>query len=1393
MMINTFGKNLIKAGLTRRVLIWFLATSLVPLGLVSWISHREASNQLYKNAEASLHNLSQVQLHALNTGFETMNVDIIQESDRLANSRFLMALTSARKTAGTSASEFVGSYQWEVLKGKWASDLTIFWKEHNYSDIFLIDLQGNILFSVAGNREQGKNIFSGHLAESRLSRAAKQSLSLGKVKFSDLEFHKYKDNALSGFMVSPIIDETGEKIGLMVFQISGDYLSSLLIKKTGIHSMGTHYIIGEDLTLRSPGALGKNFPVLKRLIRTDSTLKWQSEHLAKHRHIDIRNEKIMLYQGPLGNDVLGMYTDIELNGVRWAYVSEIDAGQALEAAHTLAHTTLTLIAVMTLCIILFTLVKTRQIVGPVTAISKALSLAGKGNFQQKIEIKADHEMRELVDGFNSMMTDLKTAEESREKQTWFQEGMNQLNDQMKGDLGIEDLAGNVIGFLSRYLDAQTGVCYIVDDERIRLLGSFAFSARKGFRNEFEFGEGIVGQAALEKQMLEISDIPSDYFSIESGLGKKAPSHLCVIPMIWNDQIALILEFGTFRRFTPVQKEFISLISTAVCVAVQTALSRNQTRELLEKTQVQAEELQAREEELRDSNHLLEQQAGDLKRSQKVLQESQSELEQKNEQLRAQQEELRVANEELEEQAQDLKTSRHQVEMKNKELENAQAKLEQRAKELSVSSKYKSEFLANMSHELRTPLNSLLILARLLGENKEGNLNQKQIEYSNTIYDSGNDLLHLINEILDLSKIEAGKMEINFEKIDLDAFIRDLKRQFDPLANQKQLDFEIESETAPPYWRTDGQKLGQIIKNLLSNAFKFTAQGGVKVFIGNTDRNNAFKHRTPAENSLFISVSDNGIGIPEDRLESIFEAFQQVDGTTNRKYGGTGLGLTISRELSRLLGGELAVESHKGKGCTFTLWIPVDGTAPGAKNPGSSQADKPIEKPVFAATADQDEKTVPEDQKRSFNKNKNHPAFPAEKNTEQAEKKPAKGIQDDRNELEPGDRSILIIEDDVRFVSIMADLARTRGFKILSAEDGETGLYLADYYRPSGIILDIGLPGLDGWSVMDRLKDNSRTRHIPVHFMTASDVSHKAFSKGAVGFLTKPVSMEAMQEAFGKIENVIDRSVKRLLVVEDDKAQHTAISELLGGEDIRIEKAFTGAEAKGKIATQDFDCIVMDMGLPDMTGLELIERLQEENNALGHVPVIIYTGRELEPKERALLDKYSQRLIVKSVRSEERLLDDTTLFLHRVETELPEGQRRILKMLHDREAVFEGRNVLLVDDDMRNVFALSAILQEKRMQVTVAKNGIEALEKLEAESGIDIVLMDIMMPEMDGYEAMGKIRDQDRFRQLPIIALTAKAMKEDRIKCIRAGASDYLAKPVDSDKLLSMMRVWLYRD
>jgi len=955
-----------------------------------------------------------------------------------------------------------------------------------------------------------------------------------------------------------------------------------------------------------------------------------------------------------------------------------------------------------------------------------------------------------------MRQNLKKLSDINANNSWLQTSIVETGNILRGEKTESELAAQLLSKLAEILKFQAGAVYVLDhEETLKLTGSYAFSHRKSHQAHFKFGEGLVGQAALEKKIILFDNVPDDFIYIQSGMGEGPARQVIVQPFLFQGQIVGVLELAALTPWDDLKCTLLDQIEESIAIAFHSIRTRQEMTRLLATTQEQAEELRVQQEELREANEELEQQARALKDSEASLQ--------------AQQEELRVTNEELEEKTHILEQQKAAVAIKNQELEVAKNEIERKALEVEQASRYKSEFLANMSHELRTPLNSLLILSKSLMDNKKGNLSPDQVEAAEIIFNSGNELLALINDILDLSKIESGRMDLNLEPIEPDTLATYVKMNFNHIATQKNLEFKvITSEDIPAVITSDRQRIEQIIKNLMSNALKFTQKGSVTFSIkmagnGITYRNKNLG-RVPV---ICLAVSDTGIGIPKDKMELIFEAFKQADGSTSRQYGGTGLGLSISRELARLLGGEIHLESEHGKGSTFGLYLPVthNGEEPAAI-PLPKNTEKPAPKPEPPA---EDPLLAPE--------------MPAPPKVE--------SIPDDRLSVEKGDKYILIIEDDPSFAKVLAGQSREKNFKILASATGEEGLALARKYQPSAIILDINLPGMNGWDVLDKLKDNPSTRHIPVHMMSAYDENIEAYRKGAIGYLTKPVNPEDLETAFDRIGHYINRSMKDLLLIEDDKNLRKSIKTIIGEKNIQITDADSGSAALEALRTKTFDCMVLDLGLPDMSGFELLRKIDQDPQ-IKAPPVIVYTGRELSKEEDRELHQYTDSIIIKGVKSEERLLDETALFLHRVVSEMPPQQQEIISYLHDKDTIFREKKILVVDDDMRNVIALTRVLEEKEISVRAAENGQVAIDMLKNEPDIHLVLMDIMMPVMDGYETIRKIRENPKFRNTPIIALTAKAMKDDRTKCINAGASDYIAKPVNVDKLLSLIRVWLHK-
>ncbi len=972
-------------------------------------------------------------------------------------------------------------------------------------------------------------------------------------------------------------------------------------------------------------------------------------------------------------------------------------------------------------------------------------------------IRGEKDRDEQLKKTHKNAEDLQIVVAQNKEANWLKTGQAELSDAMGGELDLPTLSKNVITYLAKYLDAQVGVMYLADpDGTLRLTGSYAFTQRKRLANAIKPGEGLVGQAALEKESISISEAPEDYVTVNSGLGEAVPRNLLATPVTLEGEVQGVLELGTFKPFNDAQIELLKLVSENVAIAINSAQDREKMSGLLEESRRQAAELESQQEELKAANEELEEQTQALRRSE--------------EELKAQSEELQATNEELEEKSEYLSRQKADIEKKNKDLEIAGREIEEKARDLELASKYKSEFLANMSHELRTPLNSLLILAKSLTGNEEGNLTDEQVESAKVIHEGGKDLLSLINEILDLSKVEAGKLDVHFEDIKLDSIASHIQTQFDPVADDKDLEFRIEiGGDVPGILKTDEQRVEQILKNLLSNAFKFTSEGSVTFSMHRPDQNVRF-HRSglSADRAVGISVIDTGIGIPRERQRVIFEAFHQADGSTSRRFGGTGLGLAISRELAKLLGGEIQLASRQGEGSTFTLYLPLE---PQDTLGAARLRETAISDPPAGSSAEAEHHVVT-----------NRPLTSASA---------GEFLPDDREQIGRGDKTILIVEDDARFAAILVDLSHKRGYKCLVAGDGSSGLQLAFEYEPTGVILDLGLPDIDGLNVLSQLKHNLRTRHIPVHVISARDEGADSLQRGAVGHMTKPASAEDVDRAFSKIEGMLQANVRRVLVVEDDEVLRSSLVKLIDNKGVEITAVGTGEAACEKMTAEKFDGVILDLGLPDMTGFELLRRLRDRQGS-EIPPVIVYTGRDLTREEHAELRKYTDRIVLKEADSEERVLDEVLLFLHSVESSLPADQQKVIRMLHDPDEVFKDRKVLLVDDDMRNTYALSKVLEKLGLNVLMADNGKLALEKLEEEPHIELVVMGIMMPVMDGFEAMRAIRAQPRFEGLPVIAITAKAMPEDRSKCLEAGANDYLTKPVDVEKLLSLMRVWLFK-
>ncbi len=960
----------------------------------------------------------------------------------------------------------------------------------------------------------------------------------------------------------------------------------------------------------------------------------------------------------------------------------------------------------------------------VRAIAEVATAVTKGDLTRSIQVEARGEVAELKDNINTMIGNLRLTTERNTEQDWLKTNLARFTNMLQGQRDLTLVGRMLLSELAALVGAHQGVIYKVDsDERrstLSLLSTYAHGIDATHPARLDFGQGLIGQCASDARRILITNLPDNVVPISSGVFSALPKSAIVLPVQFEGQVKAVIELASAGDFTDLQLSFLDQLTTSIGIVLNSIEANMQTEGLLKQSQQLATELQT------------------------------------------QQRELQQTNEQLEQKAQQLEERNVEVEGKNQEIEQARRALEEKATELALTSKYKSEFLANMSHELRTPLNSILILGQQLSDNPDGNLSGKQVEFAKTIHGAGTDLLNLISDILDLSKIESGTVSVDAEEIFINNLLEMMSRPFRHEAENRNLSYLVEiGDDVPRSVITDSKRLQQILKNLLSNAFKFTAEGGVTLRVTAATEGWSSDHPSlqHAPSVIAFEVSDTGIGILPEKQRIIFEAFQQADASTSRKYGGTGLGLAISRELANLLGGEIQLRSTPGIGSTFTLFLPLTYV-------GASTALKSVPAPTNVVQL-------------------------AEAAAAWRGEKVAEQMDDDRGVIEPGDVVLLIIEDDAHYARVLVDLARDNGFKVLVASRGSDALDLAHEFKPAAISLDIFLPDMLGWTVLSHLKQSAATRHIPVQIISLDEDRQHGLARGAFAFMTKPTTAHSVGKAFSRLRNYAEPRRKRLLLVEDNEAERMSVTALLGDHDIDIASVGSGAEALVALRNDPIDCVVLDLTLPDMTGFEVLEKIRDDDDIV-EVPVVVFTGRELSPEEDARLHSMARSVVVKGVESPERLLDETALFLHRVVADMPAAKQTMLEELHSSDEDLLGEAVLLVDDDARNIFALSSVLERRGMRVLTATTGSEAIEVLQNEPGVAIVLMDIMMPGMDGYETMQVIRSDSKFRRLPILALTAKAMKGDREKCLEAGASDYLAKPVNTEQLLAALRMWLHR-
>jgi CheY-like chemotaxis protein/HAMP domain-containing protein len=1356
---NPGGRTPFFRGLRGTLLGWFVLLALVPMALVSVLSYDRAQKALTQSVSEKLVSTREDNKNIILTLFKRWNSDILFVSQMESLKSDIVDLSAGFNFIGPDRIKSLYSAKSDLMDAEDGSAYSaVHQEEHSffkiykdiqsYEDVLLIDLAGNVVYTEQKGPVFTVSLISGSSYKKTNLAKLYQGLKTARPGEVLIEDAALFENDAAMFMGTPIYREKF-CLGYLVFQLPLKSISKRMALRKGMGLTGEIYLVGQDLRMRSNSI---NDPVNRTIKASLSgTIEQNGVDSKAVRDALAGESDVCIITDYRGKKVLSAHAPLAINGLEWVILSEVDIEEAMAPAISLAKIIAGLAVAIAFIVLALSLLVSGRIASPIRSLTDWARKFTGGDLTL-MEIKTPkNEIGILNESFKDAVTSMRAARSEEERRNWQNTGLSKLDDQMRGVQDLDVLCRNIVTFIATYLQAQVGAFFLNNGDGVfNLKASYAYKTRKTLSNVFKKGEGLIGQAALEKQSILLTNVPDDYVAISSGLGEKKPRNILVVPIVFNEVTLGVMELGTFKDFSEDQRTFLEENAERISIALDSATAQQKLQKTLEVSQQQAEELQAQQEELQAANEEMEEQTQQLTASEGKLKE--------------QQEELQAANEELEEKTQYLEGNKKNIEEKNKALETLGKDLEKKAEDLAMASKYKSEFLANMSHELRTPLNSLLLLARLLADNKEKNLLADQVESARIIYNSGNDLLALINEILDLSKIEAGQMQLSLAETPLTDLSQALDTNFRTLIHQKGLSLDISiTEDAPKIIVSDQQRIIQILKNFIANACKFTSTGGIRVAFSRPDKLVAFSQEELArQETIAIAVQDTGIGIAEDKQKIIFQAFQQVEGGSARKYGGTGLGLSISRELATLLGGEIQLKSVLNEGSTFTLILPVKATA---CEPMSMPKPSGYKQPEIPA-------------KKMVMKNDSREPLP-----------PA--IVDDRKQIAAEDKVILIIEDDVEFAATLMKICRQKGFKVLVSITGEDGLKLAESFTINAIILDIHLPGMDGWAVLESLKENSSTRHIPVHFMSADDPVPEAFSKGAVGYLTKPITLEGIEKAIVNLNAMINKKMKDLLLVEDDSNQRYVINKLIRDNDVAIQEVSTGEEALAVLQTKQFDCMILDLGLPDMSGFDLLKKMKK-NPLITLPPVVVYTGRELTPEEERELRRYADSIIIKGVRSEERLLDETSLFLHRVIDEMPEDKRKMISILHDPDQALQNRTILIVDDDMRNVFALSKVLNDKGANTIKAENGIKALEILSKRKDVDLVLMDIMMPVMDGYETMKKIRSESRFSRLPIIALTAKAMQQDKEDCIAAGANDYLSKPVKIDRLLSMMRVWLYR-
>ncbi len=1441
-------------GLGRKLFAWILICAWLPLIGSGIYQYVESGKIIEKQQHKLLTNILKGQQQALGRFF----VDTVNTLSAESDTSYILQQLIRYKVAQSNKplDEFVKSFKWALISDEYGADLRAYVNAFNYYDAYLIDMEGNIHFTVRNNSDLGRNVYSDDYKYEGIRHALNETKATGNWQFSDLVRYGPAKNKILGFITQIIVDENGDKSGYLMVSLSFENLINGILNQADLGPGGRMYMVGSDGLLRADPTLSGNELLLENREAAPIISAWRGS-LSKDSRQDGRldDNYVEYYKRADGVAVIGQLLPVSIANHGFAIIAETSQDHAFLLKNHLAVISIysSLISFLVICIVAIILLK--RIVNPIDSLTETakkialgvltsrigtykdkelIELSGaleriqhsflqvsdiclrtkKGIYGQKLIALSDEDeitnnINSMVDQFksvvsksqeiaagkyevnivpqsehdelafavNNMTEALRVITSENDKKRWQEECRSKLFDIMRGHMETDIFSKNIIRFLCKSLDACVGVFYVCEGESITLKGSYAFMFRKNPNYTFQFGEGYVGQSALEKEMVIIEDLPNDYMRLTSGTGDLPARCLVLLPLVHNDKVFGVIELAFRESVEDKHLSFLMSISENIAVSLDSNLTRSDLAVSLDSVQKQTLALEQQKQFLATANTDLEEQANLLLTSEKILKEQQDTLQSSNtklhsqteelraseEALQSQQEELRATNEQLESKAEELTQQKEFIEDQNAELEMAADELQRRSADIEQASRYKSEFLANMSHELRTPLNSILILSDSLSKNRRGNLLEKDTEALKIINQGGKELLELINDILDLAKVESGKLELLVEDVDINDSLQNILNLFVAIAEEKSIELLLEVDAGTPgVIVTDNQRLKQILKNLVSNAIKFTKEGHVKISTRKASEDDTEKHLLKGTH-LVVEVEDTGIGVAHSKQDLIFEAFKQADGATNREFGGTGLGLSITKAILHELQGTIHLESVEGEGSKFTIFLPVEmskGLASNLENSDSPRQTKPAERVLEV------------------------------KDSGEGVCFSGQCLNDDRAGVSESDSVILIIEDDIPVAKVIAEHIQSLGYKYIQTDNARSGVLLAEKYQPSAILLDVMLPDMNGLDALEILKFNIKTRSIPVHVMSSANHSVSAKQLGAKSFTLKPMYDGVIDDLLSPLGLPTTKVEKHVLLVEDNDVNRKAVISTIENSNITIKGVRTAAEAITALKEMHFDCMILDLGLPDMSGQELLGVL-ERSTDINTPPVIIYTGRELTKVEYNELSKQSKQILIKTADSSERLLDEVSLFLHLVNDELSVDQSTILKRIHDLAPVLKGKRVLLVDDDMRNCFALSGEFRDLELHVDIAENGKSAIEKLEDTPNFDIILMDIMMPVMDGYEAIKLIREREAYKTIPILALTANALPKDRQKCIDAGANDYLSKPLDIDQLISMMRVWLY--